>query len=395
MKIAYFDCSSGISGDMFLAALIDAGLPLAELETALFPLGLGNFGLKTAKVMKAGFSATALKVESKEQGAVRSWGEIEEMLSKAPLKARAKEVSLAIFSLLAEAEAKVHGVKVKDVHFHELGAVDSIVDIIGAAVGVDYFGIEAFHSSAVRLGSGRIASDHGDLPVPAPATLELLKGAAVFGGDEPFEMTTPTGAAILKATCPKFGPIPKMRATQVGLGAGSYDLSFPNIFRLIIGETNEESQPTFGPDEVLLIETNIDDLEPKLFGHVIERLFAAGALDVWLTPIYMKKMRPAVKLSALTARDKSKAVSEAVFFETGSLGLRSIPVERERAEREVIWVETAVGKIGVKVGRYGGRIISASPEYEDCKEAALRQGLSIKRVYEEAKANALRETGEV
>lgn len=390
MRIAYFDCSAGISGDMFLGALIDAGLPIQALEAAAADLGLKDLSLSTARVQRAGLGAASFKVEAKEGKRARPWKDIRNMLSKSSLKPRVKEMALAIFSALAKAEGLVHDQAPATVHFHELGALDSIMDIVGAAVGLDHFGIETSFSSPVKVGGGWIESEHGRLPSPAPATLELLRGVPIYGGKEALELTTPTGAAILKAIVGEFGPIPALRATSIGYGAGSYDLPSPNIFRLIIGETE---LPSCEDDELLLLETNIDDLEPKLFGHIVERLFAAGALDAWLAPIYMKKMRPAVTLSALAGKDKKDDLIEAFFLETGSLGVRVSPIARRKATRSFVCAKTIYGKILVKVGRIEGKVMSVSPEYEDCRAAALRAAVPIKNVYEEARMAVLQDLG--
>lgn len=388
MRIAYFDCSSGISGDMFLGALIDAGLPLGAVEEAVSSLGIQGCEIHASREMKAGLAATSLKIISKEGGKARPWRDIKRLIEESSLRVRVKGLAVQIFSALAEAEGRLHGQAVEAVHFHELGAVDSIVDIVGGAVGLNHFAIEKAFSSPIKTGSGAVRSDHGELPLPAPATLELLRGAPIYGGDIPLELTTPTGAALIKTVVSEFGPIPPSRVLFIGYGAGSYDLESPNIFRLMIGEAEGDVIEADRADEVILVETNIDDLEPKLFGHIIDRLFAVGALDAWLTPIYMKKMRPAVALSAIVHKEKEEGLIRALFLETGSLGIRISPLSRKKAARKTVKVKTFYGEIGVKIGHFEGELMSVSPEYEDCREAALMGGVPIKDVYEEARGQA-------
>ena len=298
MTLAYFDCFSGISGDMTLGALVDAGVGIDALRAELAKLGLPGYEIKSEKVMRAGLAATKVHVILNEQEQpARHLSDIRRIIEASTLSSSIKQKSIAIFVKLAEAEASVHGTTPDKVHFHEVGAVDAIVDIVGTIIGLDLLGITAVAGSPINVGSGTIKTAHGILPVPAPATVELLKGIPAYGSSIPFELTTPTGAAIISTLSSSFGPMPRMRINRIAHGAGSKDFQGrPNILRLMIGEL----VAAYEEDTSIIIETNIDDMNPQIYDHVIDRLMKAGAHDVYLTPIIMKKGRPAILLSALT-----------------------------------------------------------------------------------------------
>lgn len=415
MRIAYVDCFSGISGDMFLGALIDAGLPLDVLRGELAKLALPEvFSLQVSEVQKGALRACLLNVDvphlhqqeehdsthdqTHEQDHAhphehehqnehehthvhqRSWREIRALIQASALDEGVKLTSLAIFSRLAAAEGRVHGVPAEEVHFHEVGAVDSIVDIVGAAVGLHHLGIERLYASALPMGSGTVQSQHGLLPLPAPATLELLAEAhaPTVPSTARVELVTPTGAAILAALATFEQPA--MTVTARGVGAGQRDLPWSNILRLNVGEGVGD-----GGGHVAL-ETNIDDMNPQLFAPVMERLFAAGALDVYFAPIYMKKNRPATLLGVIARAQDEAALARLLLEETSTLGVRVHPVSRYEAGRETRVVETEFGLLKVKLKLLDDRVLQAVPEYEDCLRAAQERGVSPARVLAAAAA---------
>jgi len=381
MKIAYFDCFSGISGDMTVGAMIDAGLDADYLRGEISKLPIGEVAIETARVERG--TVSAVKFDVKPRGKSphhRAFGEIESIIAGSDLAEPVKRTSLEIFRRLAEAEAQVHGIEPSQVQFHEVGAIDSIVDIVGASVGFHALGIERAYCSAVKVGRGKVKCQHGYLPVPAPATTLLLKGFRVVQGDEDGEFTTPTGAAILSALCSP-EPVPTMRYLAVGHGAGGRENTLlPNVFRLIIGEADISEEA----DEVWVLETNIDDMPGELFGHLFEKLSAAGALDVYAVPIQMKKNRPAVLLSVIVPEESLARVEEAIFAETTTFGIRKYRAARSKLRREHRTVETEYGAVRVKVGSRGGVVLTISPEYEDCRAAAERHGVALKKVFDSA-----------
>jgi pyridinium-3,5-bisthiocarboxylic acid mononucleotide nickel chelatase len=380
MKIAYCDCFSGISGDMFLAAQIDAGLPIDVLRQNLSLLKLDEtWGLEVKKVSKGAIQASMLEVKISESHHHRHLSDIQSLIDSSGLSQKVQQTSLALFRKLAEAEAQVHGSTIDEVHFHEVGAVDSILDIVGAAIGLDYFGIERLYASAVPMGSGQVKTQHGILPVPAPATLNLLvkAGAPVTASSANSELVTPTGAAIL-ATLATFEQ-PTMTLMSVGTGAGQRVLPWPNILRLILGEVGETSR-----SGMVLIETNIDDMNPEFYGHILEKLFAAGALDVYMTPIYMKKNRPASILSVITHRAHESSLAQLLLRETTTFGVRVQPIYRYEAEREIKTVQTQFGTIPVKIKYINGEKIQAAPEYDICNRLANEHNVPIMGIYQAA-----------
>ena len=380
--IAYLDCFSGISGDMLLGAMVDAGLSLDDLRGDLARLPLSGYEVRAERVTKQGLAGTKVTVEVEHAHAHRGLADILDLLAAADLPAEVQAGATRIFTRLAEAEAKVHGTSVEQVYFHEVGAVDAIVDVVGACCGLHRLGIEEVYASALPLGGGWVDTAHGRLPVPAPATVELLKGAPTYGGPVEKELVTPTGAAILTTLCLGFGPMPPMTVKATGCGAGSLDLPHPNLLRLMIGEPVEPLRE----QRLTVLETNIDDMNPEFYDHLMERLFAAGALEVYLTPIVMKKSRPGTLVSVLTEPAWVEALSEILFRETSTLGLRVMEVARRCLEREWREVETEYGRVRVKLGLLRGEIVTAAPEYEDCKRLALARGAPVKAVYEAARA---------
>jgi uncharacterized protein (TIGR00299 family) protein len=385
MKIAYFDCFAGISGDMILGALVDAGLPLDQLQAALNKLGVLGFKLSAARTVKNGITGTKVSVHTEEQKAHRHLRHINEIIDGGSLSERTRQLSKAVFEAIARAEAKVHNTTVEKIHFHEVGALDAIVDIVGSVVGLEMLGVEAVYASRVHVGTGFVDCAHGRIPVPAPATLEILQGAPTFSEGIEAELTTPTGAAVVTTLAGEFGAMPPMKVEAIGYGAGSRDLPIPNMLRLVIGSAEEE---TYQRDRVSVIESNIDDMNPELYDYVLERLFAAGALDAFLEPLIMKKNRPGVGLTVLVDTPLVDVVLKVLFEETSTLGVRLQQVERRKLPREVIRVTTDFGEIGVKVARLGERVRDIAPEYDDCRKAAARHQVPLRLVYEAARKAA-------
>jgi len=386
MKIAYFDCFSGASGDMILGALIDSGLPLEELKAALASLKLSGIDVKASPVKKGALVGTKVDVlVPPGPSHRRHLSDIVEIIDKSGLDQDVKEDAKRIFRRLAEAEAKVHGTDIEEVHFHEVGAFDAIADIVGSAFGIRWLGVEKLYASPLNLGSGTVRTEHGQLPVPAPGTVELLRGIPIYSTGIEGELTTPTGAAILSTLVKRFGPIPQMTLERIGYGAGSKELAQqPNLLRLLVGEAKD----TFEEDRITVLEANIDDMNPQFFEPLLERLFQEGALDVFITPIMMKKFRPAVKLTVLAEPSLMETLSAIILRETTSFGVRLHEAGRRKLRREVIEVQTRFGPIRVKAGYSGDGLLLLSPEYEDCKQIALSKRVPIREVYEEAKRAA-------
>ena len=378
--IAYIDCFSGISGDMFLGALLDAGLPLTELQSQLALLGLGRYTLNVGKKNCGTIAATTLAVQTAESHPHRTWGDIRQLITASRLADQVKEKSLAIFALLAAAEAKVHGRPVDDVHFHEVGGIDAIVDIVGAAIGLVALKITRLHCAPLPMPRGWVQCAHGLLPLPAPAVCELLQGVPTYGVELSQELVTPTGAAIVKSLVTDYGSMPPMTITGVGYGGGSQELANgqPNLLRLVLGTARipVESQ------EVEVVETHLDDWSPETFPYLSERLFALGALDVALIPIQMKKGRPGFLLRVICDRAASLAVKECILSETTAIGLRFRMEQRWTLPREVGTIPTRWGGVRVKkVTTPTGEVLT--PEYEDCKRVATANNVPLKEVYAE------------
>lgn len=383
MTLAYFDCFSGISGDMILGSLVDAGVGIDVLRAELEKLNLPGYELTALKVTRSGIAATKVHVclAESEQPA-RHLADIKDIIQSSSLSPTVKDKSLRIFGQLADAEAKVHGTTPDKVHFHEVGAVDAIVDIVGAVIGLERLGISKVMASAVNVGSGTVQSAHGRLPVPAPATAELLTGVPWYQSATQVELATPTGAAIIGTLGSSFGPVPQITVNRVSYGAGDREVpGMPNVLRLLIGEP----AATYEEDTSVLIETNIDDLNPQVYGYLIETLMRRGAQDAYLTPVVMKKGRPAVLLSVLTDRTRSDAMVDIIFRETTSIGVRIQEVGRKKLSREIGLLDTIFGKIRIKISRRGNELLTATPEYDDCRAAAEARGVPLKTVIDEAK----------
>jgi uncharacterized protein (TIGR00299 family) protein len=390
MRIAYLDCQSGISGDMTLAALVDAGVPLADVQTGLDSLGIAGLRLETSEVKKKGFRALKLTIHHEPEHAHRHVHHITEMIDRSALSERQKETAKSIFVCLGEAEAKVHGTTIRKVHFHEVGAVDSIADIVGSAIAWDLLGVERVVASPVPTGRGFVEIAHGRCSIPAPATAELLAGIPLAASDVEAELTTPTGAAILSALVHSFGPVPPMTIERIGYGAGERELeSQPNLLRLLVGQAGDA--PVAG-EQLWVVETNLDDASGELVGYCIERLWEAGALDVYTTPIQMKKNRPGIVLTALCEPPAVEQIEAILFAETTTLGVRRWPVSRRRLERRMHTVSTPWGAVEGKLSILPGRSPTFSPEYESCRRMAIEHRVPL-RVVMEAARSAFEATG--
>lgn len=384
MRIAYFDCFSGISGDMAIAAFLDAGLGMNSLTKGLARLKLKDYEIKKSKAFRAGLAGTKFDCIVKEKGHNhRSLKEILALIDKSSLKAEVKTTATNIFTAIGKAEAKIHGVKSDDyVRLHEVGDVDSIVDVVGTAIAIDELGIDAVYSSKINLGRAFVRSSHGLLPIPAPATLELLKGIPSAISEISSELVTPTGAGILKALSKGFGPMPEIKISAIGYGAGTHDPEDrPNMLRVIIGERSG----SFRTDRIFIIEANIDDMNPQIFEYVFERLFKEGALDVYLESIMMKKSRPAFKLSVLCAPGDLERISSVIFSETTTIGVRFYEANRFKLDRSFVRADTKYGKVRVKLSGVGGKTFTASPEYDECVKIARSKNVPLKTILEEAK----------
>ncbi len=389
MKIAYFDCFSGVSGDMALGALLACGADEAAFRQALAGLSVPGYELKIERVTRGGLAATDVDVVlvEQEQGHGRHLSDIAALLERSTLSDAVRQKALAVFGRLADAEAKIHGTSREQIHFHEVGAVDAIVDIVGACLLLEMLGVERIALSALPCGTGTITCAHGILPVPAPATLELLAGFPVYPVDIRGELVTPTGAALVTTLAGPgaAGPMPAMRVLTSGFGAGKkqFDPNRPNLLRVVVGETEESADKT--PQTISVLETNLDDQNPEGFDLLMERLFAAGALDVFFAPIQMKKNRPAILATVLCPADKTEDLAAILFRESGTFGIRIREQKRMTLARSWETVTTEYGPIQVKVGTWRGEEMTASPEYENCKQAALAHGVPLRRVYDAAR----------
>jgi uncharacterized protein (TIGR00299 family) protein len=385
-RIAYFDCFSGISGDMVLGALVDAGAELREIESGLRGLGLENWSISAEKVQRGAIFATQVKVTSKEEHHHRGFSVILKRIEEAHLAPRAAARAAKILERLAAAEAKVHNIEVEKVHFHEVGAVDSIVDIVGSAIGFELLGIDEFACSRFDVGGGQVKTAHGLLPVPAPATAELLRGAPTYSSGIERELVTPTGAAIATTLATRYEEIPPMTLRAIGYGAGSADLKEKaNVMRLLIGDSDstEIAESRVGgrwDSPVTVIETNLDDMSPQIYGYFAERALAAGALDVFSTPVQMKKNRPGQLVTILSEPENVTRLTDLIFSETTTIGVRTYDVRRKTLNREFVPIETPLGSVRMKVSRMNGTILNATPEYEDCQKIAAERGVPLKQV---------------
>jgi len=376
---AWFDCASGISGDMFLGALVDAGLEAARLSGAVESLGIEGVAIEAEKVRRLGFAATKVTVSAPHEHAHRHLSDIRALIEASALDEAVKQTAVAIFTRLAEAEAQAHGEPVEKVHFHEVGALDSIADIVGAAAGVHMLGIEKCFFSPIATGSGTVRTAHGVLSVPAPATARLLRGMPLAASEESGELTTPTGAAIAAELAAGFGAMPAMTLRATGAGAGSREgEKTPNILRVFIGEESADATAR----EVLVIETTIDDMTGEALSHAAGALSEAGALDVYTAPVFMKKGRPGHLLTVLAAAADEEKVLETLFSETTTFGARISRTPRAVLDRRVVEVQSPLGAFRLKVGAWKGRAVSAAPEYDDARRIAGERGMPLRRVYE-------------
>ena len=383
MKVCYLDCFSGISGDMLLGALVDAGFAPEVLEAELRKLGLSGWSLSVQRVKRGALTAIKLDFQVEESHHHRTWKTIRELIQASELSEGVKKRALGIFERLAEAEAKVHGVEKDKVHFHEVGAMDSILDIVGAAIAFEHLKIDKVIASSLNVGSGTVETQHGTLPVPAPATAALLKGAPVYSAGAPAELVTPTGAAIVSAEAKEFGGLPQLSVTSIGYGAGTNDFKErANVLRVFLGETLPGTQVI--NDSVSVIEANLDDMNPVVAGYVMEQALAAGALDVFYTPVQMKKNRPGVVLTILCTPEKLNGLCELVFEQTTTLGLRFTEAQRRVLDREFVTVTTPHGEVRMKLARLNGHVLNAAPEYEDCKKLAEEKSVPLKQVLADA-----------
>lgn len=386
MKIAYFDCFSGASGDMILGALVDVGLYVRELNEEIRKLKIPIISLKTKRVQRGGIFGTQVIVEGKgNRKTHRSLKELFRIIDRSLLDPEIKGDTKNVLERIASVEAKIHKKPIEEVHFHEIGGLDSLVDIVGGIWGIKHLQIQKLYVSPVNVGSGFVKCEHGTLPVPAPATLLLMKGKPIYSSGVERELLTPTGAALLSFLGSEFGNMPRMRVEKVGYGVGKDNLPHPNLLRLMIGT----SEVTGQQERVNIIETNIDDMNPQFYEYLMDRLLGMGALEVFLTPLIMKKNRPATLLTVLSSPQNLSSIVDFLMRETTTLGVRWREEVRNCAEREIIILKTKYGSIHFKMARWKGAWVNLSPEYEDCKRLALEQKVSLKEVYEEAKKTAL------
>lgn len=385
MRIAYFDCFSGAAGDMILASMIAAGLPADELRAQLGRLNLAGYELDIRNIRKQGFAAVKFDVRMTDKPGHRHLHHIIQIIDDSSLSPTIKDRARRIFTRLAEAEAKVHGTTIEKVHFHEVGAIDAIVDIVGASIGMELLGIERVVCSPLPTGGGTVRCEHGLMPVPAPATAELLIGVPLAPCEETGELLTPTGAAVLTTLADSFGPIPRMEIARIGYGAGTREgRTRPNILRLLVGEAVACSGLV--DDEIVALEANIDDASGQQIGHAFASLLSAGALDVFTVPIQMKKNRPGVLLSVLVTPDRIAACEEILFTQTPTFGVRRYACSRRKLDRRMETVSTRFGDVRVKLGLRGGLVCVVAPEYDDCAAAAAAHRVSLKDVFFEAES---------
>lgn len=381
-RVVYFDCYSGISGDMMLGALVDLGVDLKEIRAGLKTLGLSDaYRIKSRIVQRGLISGVKVDVALKpvRRPRSRNFSTIKRLIQKSGLPENVRSNAVEIFQRIAKSEAKVHHASVDEVHFHEVGAVDSIVDIVGGALGMELLNVQRVFSSPLNVGGGFVECEHGTLPAPTPATLNLLEGAPCFSSGIQKELTTPTGAAMIGFFAEKFQSLPMMRILKSGYGAGDHIIKdFPNMLRVILGEMEGE-----GAGSMTVVETNIDDMNPEFYDHVMELLFKAGAVDVAFTSVNMKKNRPAVKLSVMVPPGKRERICKIILSETSTFGVRYFDVNRLTLDREVQTLKTPYGPVKVKAGSLDGAILKISPEYEDCKKIARKEKLPIKKVYDD------------
>jgi pyridinium-3,5-bisthiocarboxylic acid mononucleotide nickel chelatase len=382
-SVAYLDCVAGLAGDMLLAALLDAGAELDTLRDVPRALGIEGVEIDVERVERQGIGALHLRIDAPDDHDHRRYADIRELVARAALPDRARARSLDAFRRLAEVEGRIHGVPPDEVHFHELGSLDTLVDVCGAFVLLDELGVERVVSSPLPFARGFVHAAHGVLPLPAPATLGLLEGAELVGVDTDAELVTPTGAAIAATVVDFWGALPPLTLERVGYGAGTKELADrPNVVRVVLGRETKRPAP------VVVLETNLDDLSPELVPDAIERCFDAGALDVWTVPVQMKKGRPGFILTALARPEAQAAIARVLLEETSALGVRVSRLERYELEREERVVEVAGGSVRIKVGLLDGRVVNVAPEHDDCASVAKASHRSVKSIWAEALARA-------
>jgi len=382
MKTAYFDCFSGISGDMIIGALLDLGLDINFLDKELKKLNLKNYEIQSKKIVKNGIAATKFDVSIKHEHnhEERNLKEINEIIKKSKLDNEIKNTIKKIFLKIAIAEAKVHNKPVDKIHFHEIGAIDTIIDIAGAVIGFKKLGIDRIYCSKLNVGTGFVEFSHGKWPVPAPATAEILRNVPIYNNNIEAELVTPTGAAIITALASGFGEMPAMKVEKIGYGAGTKELEQPNVLRVFLGELDNMKN-----DTINIIETNIDNMNPEIYPYVIERLMENGALDAYLTNIIMKKGRPAIKLTVLSEMKDTDKLCNVIFDETTTLGVRILIAAKKKLDREIKTIKTKYGNVGVKISKLKNEVKNIMPEYEDCVKIAKNRKIPLKEVYEEVK----------
>ena len=378
MNVAYFDCFSGICGDMILGALIDLGLDCNHLKKELEKLGISGYKIDVKKVEKNHITGTDVCIIVKEKQHHRSLTDINNLIDNSKLDSEIKEISKEIFQRLAKAESKVHNIEVDRVHFHEVGAIDSIIDIVGTVIGIKKLQIKNVFCSQLPLGKGLTSCSHGMIPIPSPATVEILKGIPVYSANIKHELVTPTGAAIIATLTKHFGDMPVMNIKKVGYGTGKIEMKHPNMLRVFLGELQND----YTSDITTMIETNIDDTNPEIYGYLVEKLFDNGALDVFFTHIQMKKNRPGVKLSIISSMENVERLLDIIFTETSTFGVRFYETKRMKLCIEKRRVKTKYGDVTVKIGIRKNQIMTVSPEYEECKKIATENGIPLKDVYE-------------
>lgn len=389
-KILYIDCFSGISGDMMAGALIDLGLDFRFLKEELAKIDIGGYEIKSGKIKRSGLGATKFTVKTTHEHHHRTYTDILKLISDSSIKTGAKDISLSMFKIIAEAEAKVHQTEIEKVHFHEVGAVDSIVDIACTAIGITELEIDEVFCANVPLGSGFVETMHGVLPVPAPATMEILKDIPVYGGTFDFEVTTPTGAAIVKSLVKNFGEIPLIKIKNTGFGSGTIERgNVPNLLRLVLGEIPEPESSSAvdsgtGIEKLVLLTTNIDDISPEIIGYLMEKLFGEGVQDAWTEPVFMKKNRQATKINVLCSPDAAVKIVDILFKETSTLGVRRQNIQRYSLKREFDMIKLPYGEVKIKIGYKEDKAVTFSPEYESCKLLAQKTGKPIKEIYRDA-----------
>lgn len=378
-QVAFFDCSAGIAGNMLLGALIDAGLSINHLKKELKKLPIKNYKLFIKKVRKHGIAATLVEIDIKKDLRHKNVNEIFNIIKKSKLAKDIKHLGLKIFKRLADAEAKIHARKYGHLHLHELGSIDTIVDIVGTVIGLKKLGIKKIYSSALHVGKGVAKYAHGLLPIPSPATTELLKGISIYNGKVTGELVTPTGAAIISTLATSFTELPKIEISKIGYGAGTNDYGIPNLLRIVIGK----EEPAYQNDYILQIETNIDDMDPQKYDRVIKKLMQAGALDAWVTPIRMKKKRTGFDLCIMANVNDQEKILEALYTYTTTIGARTFLVKRSKLKRKIEKIKTKYGKLRIKISSLGNIIKNISVEQDDCKRAAQRFKIPITQVFKE------------